>query len=79
MASRSESGVGFVAVADGGCPALVRASAEVGPIATSWGGGGGEEEAGKEEVRGGGEISTLAIQGGDRQRGMWESDLTWIY
>lgn len=36
MASRSDCGVGLAATAEGGCPDLVRVSAEVGPMATSW-------------------------------------------
>jgi hypothetical protein len=33
--SMSESGVGVAATADGGCPDLISASAEVGPMATN--------------------------------------------
>ena len=35
IAFANDSGVGLLAVADGGYPALERASAEVGPMATS--------------------------------------------
>lgn len=43
----------MAAMADGGCPDLARASAEVGPMATSWRekGGKGDEKEGRNERR----------------------------